>query len=390
MPYIRNVKNPLRTRIGIIGGGQLGRMMIEESLRLNVSFNTLDAAYCPCARLSAQHIAGKLTDGDAIRKLAAISDVLTYEIEHIDVATLLQLEREGKTIIPSPQVLQIIQDKGLQKKFFETNGLPTAPFVLVNTAAEWPQAAQQLGGEKLAAKTRKDGYDGKGVCLVTTADVMRGHLPFDVPSVLEQFIPCQKELSVLVARTATGDVTTWPVVEMVFDPVANLVTFLECPSQVDASLQQQARDISIKAIQLLNGVGVFAVELFLTENNTILINEIAPRPHNSGHHTIEACYTSQFEQLVRILCGLPLGNTDLIQPAVMMNLLGAPDFNGPYALQGLHEAMHTEGVYIHLYDKAESKPMRKMGHVTIMAPTLESAIEKAYKIKDLLKFVPEG
>jgi 5-(carboxyamino)imidazole ribonucleotide synthase len=347
----------------------------------------LDAADCPCAHLAEKHIIGKLTDADAIQQLAECSDVLTYEIEHVNVEALLQLEQLGKTIIPSPRILQVIQDKGLQKQFYVENNIPTAPFVLVSTANEWAAAVKQLGGDKIAAKTRKDGYDGKGVCLVNTADVLQGNIPFDVPTVLEQFIPCQKELSVMVARGHDGEIKTWPVVEMVFDPVANLVTFLECPSGVSESIQKHAREVALHAIEKLNGVGVFAVELFLTYDNQILVNEIAPRPHNSGHHTIEACYTSQFEQLVRILCNLPLGSTELIQPAVMMNLLGAPDFSGPYALQGLHEAMHTEGVYIHLYDKAESKPMRKMGHVTVTAPTLESAIDKAHRIHDLLRFV---
>lgn len=382
--------NPLRTRIGLLGGGQLGRMMIEESLRLNVRFNVLDAADCPCANLADEHIVGSLTDESAIRQLADCSDVLTYEIEHVNAEALLKLEYEGKTIIPSPRILQVIQDKGLQKQFYQEHQIPTAPFVLVNTPADWADAVRQLGGERIAAKTRKDGYDGKGVCLIQSADVLNGIIPFEVPAVLEQFIPCQKELSVMVARCQNGDLKTWPVVEMVFDPMANLVTFLECPSGVSDYVQQQAREVALHAVEKLNGAGVFAVELFLTYDNQILVNEIAPRPHNSGHHTIEACYTSQFEQLVRILCSLPLGSTELLQPAVMMNLLGATDFSGPYALEGLQEAMQLEGVYIHLYDKAESKPMRKMGHVTITAATIEAAVEKAHRVKDLLKFVPEG
>ncbi len=381
--------NPLRKTIGIIGGGQLGRMMIEESLRLNNDFNILDAADCSCAALAKNHIVGKLTDGDAIRKLAQISDVLTFEIEHMDVDTLLQLEAEGKEVIPSPKVLQIIQDKGVQKQFFIDNNIPTAPFKLVNTPQEWVDAINIFGGEKLVAKSRKDGYDGKGVTIFKTADVLSNpkNIPFNSPSLIEVFIPCQKEISVMVARDTQGNIKTWPVVEMEFDPSANLVTFLDCPATLSNQHEEDAKNIALHTIQKLNGVGVFAVEMFLTLDGQILVNEVAPRPHNSGHHTIEACYTSQFEQLVRILIGLPLGSTNLIQPAVMMNLLGAEDFSGIYRLQGLEEVSAMEGVYVHLYGKTESKPMRKMGHITVIAPTLTEAKNKAMQVSKLVKFV---
>ncbi|MFN3446532.1 MAG: 5-(carboxyamino)imidazole ribonucleotide synthase [Bacteroidia bacterium] len=383
--------NPLRKTIGIIGGGQLGRMMIEESLRLNNDFNILDAADCSCASLAKNHIVGKLTDGASIRKLAEISDVLTFEIEHIDVETLIQLEAEGKEIIPSPKVLQIIQDKGVQKEFFKTHQIPTAPFAMVDTPNDWLNAVKQFGGEKLVAKTRKDGYDGKGVTIFKTVDVLSdiNNIPFKTPSLIEVFIPCQKEISVMVARDTQGNVKTWPVVEMEFDPIANLVTFLDCPANLSTEKEHEAREIALRTIEKLNGVGVYAVEMFLTHDNQILVNEVAPRPHNSGHHTIEACYTSQFEQLVRILMGLPLGSTDLIQPGVMMNLLGADDFSGTYRLQGLEEISAMEGVYVHLYGKKESKPMRKMGHVTVTASTLNAAKEKAKQVSKLVKFVAD-
>lgn len=384
-------QNPLRKTIGIIGGGQLGRMMIEETLRLNNDFNILDAADCPCGPLAKEHIVGKLTDGEAIRALSAVSDVLTYEIEHINVDALLQLEAEGREIIPSPKVLQVIQDKGLQKQFFADHGIPTSAFRLVNNNEEWLSAIEALGGEKLVAKTRKDGYDGKGVTIFKTADIKNdvSKIPFTQPSLIEAFVPCEKEISVMVARDKTGAVKTWPVVEMEFDPVANLVTFLDCPAKLDDATEQNARRIALKTIEALNGTGVFAVEMFLGKDGNILVNEVAPRPHNSGHHTIEACYTSQFEQLVRILLGLPLGSTELVQPAVMMNLLGGEGFSGSYRLQGLEEISAMEGVYVHLYGKKESKPMRKMGHVTIMGTTLEEAKAKARKVHGLVKFVAD-
>lgn len=382
-------ENPLRKKIGIIGGGQLGRMMIEESLRLNLSFNILDIADSPCAMLADKYIIGKLMDDTAIRQLAAISDVLTFEIEHINVETLLELEVEGKEIIPSPKVLQIIQDKGLQKQFFIENKIPTAPFQLIDQPTQWKEAAIALGGNKIVAKTRKDGYDGKGVKVVRTLDIENGEIPFETKSIAEKLIPCVKELSVMVARDKSGNISTWPVVEMEFDPIANLVTFLDCPANIDETTEKKAREIALHVIEHLKSAGVYAVEMFLTAEGEILVNEIAPRPHNSGHHTIEACYTSQFEQLVRILAGIPLGDTSLIQPAVMMNLLGAPDFSGSYRLQGLEECSAIPGVYIHLYGKKESKPMRKMGHVTVMAPTLSEAKSNALMVHQKLIFVKD-
>lgn len=383
--------NPLRKTIGIIGGGQLGRMIIEESLRLNNEFSVLDAKDCPCASLAQNHVVGKLTDGNAIRQLAKVSDVLTFEIEHLDIDTLLELEKEGKEIIPSPKVLQIIKDKGLQKQFLTTNKIPTAPFELVETEAEWLKAIQKLGGEKLVAKTRTDGYDGKGVTIFNANEVLNNtdKIPFNTPSLIEAFIPCQKEISVMVAQDKFGNSITWPIVEMDFDPQANLVTYLYCPATLDPTVEKSAKEIAIQTIENLNGVGVFAVEMFLTNENQILVNEIAPRPHNSGHHTIEACYTSQFEQLVRILIGLPLGSTQLIKPAIMINLLGASDFSGAYKLDGLEDVSTLEGVYVHLYGKKECKPMRKMGHVTILANTPEEAKLKANHVYETLRFIKD-
>lgn len=385
-------QNPLRKKIGIIGGGQLGRMMIEETLRYNIEFNTLDAAGSPCEGLSTTHIVGSLKDGEAIKQLAAISDVLTYEIEHINIEALFELEKQGKEIIPSPRVLHIIQDKGLQKQFFEDNNLPTGKFALVETEEEWLAAISKLGGEKLVAKTRKEGYDGKGVSIFNAAHLQKNiaEKPFSGPALIEEFIACQTELSVMVARDRSGNTKTWPVVDMEFDPVANLVTFLNCPAQVNEGVAAKAQAIAHNTIEALDGVGVFAVELLLGLDGNIYVNEVAPRPHNSGHHTIEACYTSQFEQLVRILSGLPLGSTELIKPGVMINLLGDEGFSGKYKLVGLEEVSAMEGVYIHLYGKKESKPMRKMGHVTILGNTREEARGKAHKVNTLLTFAADN
>ena len=383
--------NPLQTRIGILGGGQLGRMMIEESLRLNLTFNILENdPNCPCANICDKLIVGSLQDESAIRKLAEISDVLSYEIEHVNTEVLLKLESEGKTIIPSPKVLQIIQDKGLQKQFYLDNNIPTSSFVLANNKKEWANALGQIKTEKFAAKTRKDGYDGKGVMLINKSTILAdlNSIPFEQACVLEEFIPCQKELSVIVARDRNGNTLCYPSVEMEFDPVANLVTFLLCPANIDKVMEAKAEEIAIHAVNALGGIGIFAVEMFLTNDNNILVNEIAPRVHNSGHHSIEACYTSQFEQLARILANIPLGSTTSIQPAVMINLLGADDFSGPYQLIGLEEISAIEGVYLHMYGIKESKPKRKMGHITVLAETAKEAHEKAQKVNALISFKP--
>ncbi|MGV3599397.1 MAG: 5-(carboxyamino)imidazole ribonucleotide synthase [Bacteroidota bacterium] len=381
----------LNTRIGIIGGGQLGKMLIEAAQPLNIYCNILENdAHAPASRIADEQIVGHLTSGDKIRQLADVSDVLTYEIEHVGVDTLHKLEAEGKLIIPSPKILEIIKDKGLQKQFYAANNIPTAPFVLVDTPADWHDALTKSGFTKFAAKSRTDGYDGKGVALCNAADILSGAtpIPFNSPCMLEQFVECEKELSVIVARDREGKTTTFPLVEMEFDPIANLVEYLACPAQVSTQIETEARRIATLTIEKMQGIGIFAVEMFLDKAGNILVNEVAPRPHNSGHHTIEACYTSQYEQLLRILVGLPLGDTTLIQPAVMLNLLGAEGFSGKYRLSGIEEVMTLPGVYIHLYNKKESRPMRKMGHVSIIAPTLEEAKQKATFVKNTLTFIP--
>lgn len=381
--------NALKTKVGIIGGGQLGRMMIEEALRLNVNFSILEnSSDCPCYNLAETFIEGSLYDENKIAELADNSDVLTFEIEHINTAALLKLEAAGKVIIPSPKVLQIIQDKGLQKQFYSTNNIPTSPYVLVNNVDEWPEAIKTLGTTKFVAKTRTDGYDGKGVAILSSNDILAdlSKIPFNTPCVLEAFIPCQKEIAVIVAKDTHGNTVAYDAIEMEFDPIANLVTFLFSPAQINSTIADKAKQIAIETIEKFNSPGLFAVEMFLTENNDILVNEIAPRAHNSGHHTIEACYTSQYEQLLRILIGLPVGSTSLVRPAAMINLLGDKGFSGKYKLDNLNEIHAIEGVYIHLYDKKESKPMRKMGHITLMADSIEALKEKAKKVMALIKF----
>lgn len=379
---------PSQQIIGVIGGGQLGKMLIESSRPWNFKYHILEASQtCPAGHLAEQVIEGSLQDDTKIRELAAQSDVLTYEIEHINTQTLLELEAEGKLIIPSPKALQIIQDKGLQKQFYSQNHIKTAPYYIVNEADDWQRALDNISGDKLAVKLCKGGYDGKGVALVSRSSIEEGNYPFDQPSMVEKYIPNVKELAIIVAQDQQGNQDVFPEVEMFFNPTSNLVEFLFSPSTFKEEVIEEAKSLAMQVVKAFNTPGLFAVELFVDQNGQVWVNETAPRPHNSGHHTIEACYTSQYEQLNRILMGYPLGNTRLIQPAAMINLTGPEGFTGAYELENLDELLSTQGVYIHLYNKMESKPHRKMGHITVMADTLEELLIKAEEVKKKVKIV---
>lgn len=381
------MKKPFQPVIGIIGGGQLGKMLIESALPWNVQYNVLDPDNeAPCKKYAGTFINASLKDDASIRQLAAISDVLTYEIEHVNTNTLLDLEAAGKVIIPSPRILQIIQDKSLQKQFYTDNQLPTANFYKVETPEQWLSAIQNLPGDKIVAKLCKEGYDGKGVSICSKTEIQNGKFPFEGPCIIEEFIQGCREMAVIVAGNG-ATFKTWPVIEMDFDPALNLVDYLFSPANLETSIADEMCNIAINAIKALDGKGVFAVEFFLTPDNQILINEIAPRPHNSGHHTIEAAHTSQYEQLNRILLDLPLGDTSLFQSAVMVNIIGPAETKGDYRLDGLDTAFATPGFYLHLYKKNETRPGRKMGHFTVLADTVEKAVERAMIIKKQLKIV---
>ncbi|HEY1046122.1 MAG TPA: ATP-grasp domain-containing protein, partial [Bacteroidia bacterium] len=293
------------------------------------------------------------------------------------------LEAAGKTIIPSPKILEIIQDKGMQKLFFNHHGIPTANFELADNPTQWAEKLSKLKGDKVAAKLRKGGYDGKGVELVNKNEVLEQYnkIPFDSPVVLEEFVNDAIELAVIVARNEKGEMCTFPTVEMEFDPKANLVEFLFSPADISEEIEASAKRIAMECIFKMQGIGIFAVEMFLDKQGKIYVNEIAPRPHNSGHHTIEACYTSQYEQLNRILLGMPLGDTGLINSAAMINLLGAEGVNGEYEITGLDKILSLSGVYVHLYNKTVTKPKRKMGHITIIDKDLSTVREKAEIVK---------
>ena len=375
-------------RVGIIGGGQLGMMTIEAKFpSLPVEFVTLEqSADCPAAPISNQFIAGSLKSETDIRTLAEASDVLTWEIEHINVEALVKLEKEGKTIIPKPSVLQTIQDKGIQKQFFQQHNIPTAPFALCDALELNEALLSQFPGDQIVIKTRKGGYDGKGVAILTKAEALK-NLPFTGEILLESFVPNALEIAVIVAIAQDGSHAVYPAIEMYFNPKSNLVEFLFSPARISPELEKNIQAVGLQCVQKLNSPGLFAVELFLTENQEIWVNEIAPRPHNSGHHTIEGCHCSQFEQFLRVLCGAPLGDPSLIQPSAMINIVGPDNVSGDYQLANENKLTQDGDVFVHMYRKAETRPNRKLGHATVIAPTLEALLERAEAVKNQLEII---
>jgi 5-(carboxyamino)imidazole ribonucleotide synthase len=368
-------------RLGVLGGGQLGRMLIQEAVNYDVYVHCLDPdAQAPCVDLAHSFSIGSLTDFETVYNFGKDKDVLTVEIEHVNIEALEKLVEEGKKVFPQPHILKMVQDKGLQKQFYVANNIPTPPFHLVENKAE---IGKYISEFPFMQKMRKGGYDGKGVtALKSVADL---ETAFDVPSVLESFVDFEKELSVIVSRNEKGETAVFPVVECEFNPEANLVEFLFAPANISMEIEKTAEKLAVKIINSLEMVGILAVELFLTKTGELLVNEIAPRPHNSGHHTIECNVTSQFEQHMRSILNLPLGSTRIIQPGVMINLLGEKGFEGAAIYRNLEAAMAIPGVKTHIYGKANTKSFRKMGHVTITAESLEEAKRIGREIKDLIK-----
>lgn len=370
-------------RFGILGGGQLGRMLIQKATDFNVTNVVLDPdPEAPCRYLADEFVCGSFQDYDTVLAFGRTVDLLTIEIEHVNVEALEQLEKEGIVVYPQSRVIRLVQDKGLQKIFYRTHGIPTAEFHLLDSIEHIAKYSSQF---PFIQKLRKGGYDGKGVVkLENSGEIMKG---FDAPSILEKLIDFEKEISVLVARNAQGECKAFPVVEMEFNPEANLVEYLFSPASISPQHEQKAESIAMEVARSIQLVGLLAVEMFLTKSGEILVNEIAPRPHNSGHQTIEGNITSQYEQHLRAILGLPLGSTNITKPSVMVNLLGEKGFSGHAVYEGLKEALAIDGVHLHLYGKKITKPFRKMGHVTVTADTLEEAKAKAKKVKDLIRVI---
>ena len=370
-------------QLGILGGGQLGRMMIQEAINFNVSVHVLDPdKNAPCRKLCNHFECGALNDFDTVYNFGKNLDMITIEIEKVNVDALEKLEEEGVQVYPQSRIIRLIQDKGLQKQFFKQNDIPTAPFQLISSKESLANATMPL---PFIQKLRKDGYDGKGVKkLSTEADLATA---FEAPSLIEEWIGFEKEVAIIVSRNERGEVATFPCVEMEFNPEANLVEFLVSPATLSADIQQQAEALAKKIAEDLQIVGLLAVELFLTKDGRLLVNELAPRPHNSGHHSIEGNFTSQFAQHLRAIFNLSPGNTATRGHAVMVNLLGEAGHEGLAHYKGVEEILAMDGVYLHLYGKKYTKPFRKMGHICVVSEDREKAIETARKVQQTIKVI---
>jgi len=375
----------LHDKIGILGGGQLGLMLLQAAIDWNLDIHVLDPdAEAPCSRIAPHFQQGSLQDYDTVYAFGKDLDVITIEIEKVNVDALEALEKEGKRVYPQPLVIRQIQDKRIQKQFYRVNKLPTADFILTETRAD---AARYPDFLPAFHKLGKDGYDGRGVQRISSeADLDKA---FDAPGLLEKAVDFEKEIAVIVARNPAGEMETFPVVEMVFHPEHNLVEYLFSPAQISRALSVEAEAIACQTAEAFGIVGLLAVEMFVTKEGEILINEVAPRPHNSGHQTIRANATSQYEQHWRAILGLPLGSTHQYAPAAMVNLLGEEGHTGPAHYEGMEIALATHEVFPFLYGKALTKPFRKMGHITIMDQDMESLKQKTEFVKSIIRVVSQ-
>ncbi len=366
-------------KLGIIGGGQLGKIMSQKAKKMGFHVTILDPTFnCPAAQVSDKHIMGGFHDAQLLEQLVQETDVTTFELEHVDTTILKKLYDHGHRIHPSPYVIELIQNKYEQKKLLDEKGVPVPAYKSVEKKEDLASF-----GFPVIQKTKKEGYDGKGVMMLKTAADMDRALPGE--SFIEEMVDIDKELAVIVARNIEGDIKCYPVVEMLFDERVNICDSVMAPAKISKEIEQKSLDIAVQSIKALDGVGIFGVELFLTKKGDILVNEIAPRPHNSGHYTVEACATSQFEQIIRAVTNLPLGSTKLISPAVMVNVLGEEGYEGEPFIEGIHEALEIPELSFHFYGKSYTKPFRKMGHITVLDDDIDKALEKANKAKSILK-----
>ena len=367
-------------KVGILGGGQLGMMLIQAGIDLDISFRVMDPdPDAPCSRL-APFTCGMLTDEAAVVDFGKNCDVITVEIENVSTSGLQKLATMGKKVYPQPDVIHLIQDKRTQKQFYTDHNIPTADFLLVSNREDVMKHASFLPAVN---KLGREGYDGRGVQVLRNASELTK--AFDKPGLLEKLIDFEKEIAVIAARSENGEVSCFPAVEMVFHPEANLVEYLLSPARVEKSIAAEAERIATKLVSELKVVGLLAVEMFVTRDGKVLVNEVAPRPHNSGHHTIEANVTSQYQQHLRAILGLPLGATGTVAPSAMVNLLGEEGHSGAAIYDGLDEVLAVSGIHVHLYGKKMTKPWRKMGHVTIVEADLKELSRKTQFVKDTLK-----
>ena len=368
-------------KIGVLGGGQLGRMMIQSAIDFNFNVHVIDPdPNAPCRDIATSFQEGSITDYDTVYQFGQDKDVITIEIENVNTDALKALQNEGKKVFPQPQVIELIKNKVIQKKFYQNNFIPTAPFVETANKAE---VAKNKGFLPFVNKLATEGYDGRGVQVIRTEEDL--DKAFDKAGFVEKLIDFDKEISVIVARNEAGEITTFPTVEMVFHPVHNLVEYLFSPATITPEVEEKAQGIARDVIQRLDMVGLLAIEMFVTKEGEVLVNEMAPRTHNSGHQTIEGNATSQFEQHLRAILNLPLGDTSTRIPSAMVNLLGEAGYTGDAVYEGMDKVLAQDGIHVHLYGKKTTKPFRKMGHVTIADSELEGLKEKVKFVQTHLK-----
>jgi 5-(carboxyamino)imidazole ribonucleotide synthase len=384
--YNLKFKDKTKQKIGIIGGGQLGKMMILEAKKMGFYVTILDPTKkCPAHSIADEHLVAGFDDREAIRKLAHKSDLITYEFEHIGVEVLKELESEDYKIYPTARSLEIIQNKYHQKNVLKQDQIAIPDFKKVTSPENIKEAAQDFG-YPLMLKSCTGGYDGQGNALIDNeAEVESAFKELgagETPLMIEQYIPFKKEISIIAARGLTGEMKVYPAGEN--DHRDNILYETKVPAEISAELEEEAEEFAREVLKVFEGIGIFCVEIFVTEADRLLVNEIAPRPHNSGHYTIEGCVTSQFEQHIRAITGLPLGDTSLLRPAVMRNILGSGK-EGKAEVVGLESALAVEGVKVHVYQKTISRPGRKMGHLTVTAENLDTAAERALTASQLIE-----
>ncbi|WKK78848.2 5-(carboxyamino)imidazole ribonucleotide synthase [Marivirga arenosa] len=368
-------------KVGVLGGGQLGRMLLQSAININIDLKMMDAdPNAPCSNLTSDFTVGDLEDYDAVYNFGKDCDILTIEIEKVNIEAMKKLQSEGVKVYPQPEIVEMIQDKRVQKQFYVDHNIPTAPFTLTENLQDLEKLTDKLPA---VHKIGKGGYDGRGVQVIKSKDDIKSG--FDAPALLEEFVPFKKELAVIVSRNEAGEVNTFPVVEMVFHPEHNLVEYLLSPAIIEKEEEAKAKKVAIDIIEKLEMVGILAVEMFLTKDNEILVNEIAPRPHNSGHQSIEGNFVSQYDQHLRAILNLPLGDTSTKISSAMVNVLGEDGYTGNAQYEGMDEVMKIPGAAVHLYGKKLTKPFRKMGHVTITDPSLTSLKRKIDIVKSTLK-----
>lgn len=374
--------------VGIIGGGQLGKMIAHEARRMSLKIIILDPTEgCPASKIADEQIVADFKDESAIRKLAAKCDVLTYEIELANSAALKELERKRFPVRPAPETLRIIQNKFRQKSFLKDNNIAVPEFGLVRSEAHLHELCRKFGLPAML-KACEDSYDGRGNFLITSKGKVHEAFGYFAgrECILEKFVPFTKEISIMVARNPSGQIESFPVAENIHKNSVLDTTIV--PARIGRKVELKAKKVAKRTMQLLQGAGIFGIEMFVTRNGNVLVNEIAPRPHNSGHYTNEACSVSQFEQHLRAVLDLPLSQPELLSPVVMVNILGVENLNGPYAVKGLTRLLRVPGVKLYVYGKRTSKPRRKLGHITATGRTVKESLARAAKARKAVELVP--